>query len=40
MSDDQMLVEHKRVYQGFVKGSIWSVVAIFIVLAGMAIFLL
>ena len=39
MSDDEMLTRHKRTYEGFVKGSVYSIIAIAIVLAGMALFL-
>lgn len=39
MSDDEMLLEHKRTYNGFVAGSVYSAVGIIIVLALMALFL-
>lgn len=40
MSDDQMLREHRRQWHGFVKLLAYSTIAVVIVLAGMAIFLL
>ena len=39
MSDDDMLADHKRTYEGFIKGTVYSIIAIVIVLAGMAFFL-
>ena len=40
MSEDQAFTEHRRTYQGFVKGSVISMVVIVVVLVLMAIFLL
>ena len=40
MSDNEMLAEHKRAYDGFVKGTVFSIIGVVIVLAGMALFLL
>ena len=40
MADDQMLREHRRTYESFVKGSAVSAAVILLILALMAIFLL
>jgi len=40
MTDDRMLGEHQRTYQGFVRGSAISIVVIAVVLLLMAAFLL
>ncbi len=40
MSDDKMLAEHKRAYNGFVRGTLFSIIGTLIILVLMAIFLL
>ena len=40
MADDEMLKDHKGTFDGFVKGSVYSTVAVVITLVLMAIFLL
>ena len=40
MSEDQVTQEHRSVYKGFVRYSVYSIVVIILVLAGMALFLL
>ena len=40
MADDQMLEQHRRQWNGFVKLMVWSTIGVVVVLVGMAIFLL